>query len=242
MIGGLRSCSFIDFPGRLSAVIFLRGCNLRCPYCHNLGLLDAEGPSMGLEELVAFLSSRRGLLDGVVISGGEPTLWPGLRSLIEAVRALGYEVKLDTNGTRPEVLSELIGDGLLDYVALDLKDDPAAYAGWLGMREDPEVLARSLDIVKASGVDHELRTTVVPSRHDDEVLGRMARWAAGCRRWILQPCRANADVSSMRGSARPDVCLEEIASRLRRRHGVACHSRAETSRRRESNELGASSP
>jgi len=222
VIGGLAPCSFIDFPGRLSAVVFLHGCNLRCPYCHNPGLLDPEGPSaMEPGQLLAFLSSRRGWLDGVVFSGGEPTLQPGLRSLVAATRALGFEIKLDTNGTRPEVLSELLGDGLIDFVALDLKDEPAAYAAWLGLREAPERIARSLELVKSCGVDHELRTTVVLPYHDSERLGRLALWAAGCRRWLLQPCRPDPKLS-----AEP-LLLEVLASQLRARHGVPCLCRSE---------------
>ncbi|HUL76589.1 MAG TPA: anaerobic ribonucleoside-triphosphate reductase activating protein [Vicinamibacteria bacterium] len=227
MIGGFHPCSFLDFPGRLSAVVFLRGCNLRCPYCHNRDLLDGDGPpAMDEPALRAFLSARRGRLDGVVFSGGEPTLQPELRPLIEAARALGYRVKLDTNGTRPEVLQELLGDGLLDYVALDLKDEPAAYAEWLGMREGPEVLLHRLDVVKSSGIDHELRTTVVFARHDEERLGRMAWWARGCRRWILQPCRPDVRHAAIALNPSREAALEDLASRLHARHGVPCRCRS----------------
>lgn len=223
MIGGLVPCSFIDFPGCLSAVVFLRGCNLRCPYCHNPELLDGDAPGAMTEDgLLAFLRARQGRLGGVVFSGGEPTLRPGLRSLVQGARALGFKVKLDTNGTRPDVLAELIGDGLVDYVALDLKDEPAGYTGWLRMREAPALLLRSLDLVKASGVDHELRTTVVRSYHDEERLGRMARWAAGCRRWILQPCSPDTEQATSERPPLDNAASEAMALRLRERHGVAC--------------------
>lgn len=231
MIGGLEPCSFIDFPGCLSAVVFLRGCNLRCPFCHNAALIKSDGPRvMEGSEIIEFLASRRGRLDGVVFSGGEPTLQRGLPSLIEAARGLGFKIKLDTNGTRPELLSELLGDALLDYVALDLKDEPTAYARWLGMLEGPEVLLRSLDLIKASGVDHELRTTVVRPYHDEERLSRMARWAAGCRRWVLQSCRSDARPRSFRLDLSREAGLEELASQLRERHGVPCRCRSERSR------------
>ena len=235
MIGGLQPCSFVDFPGCLSAVVFFRGCNLRCPYCHNKRLLDGDDPpAMTETELLAFLSSRRGRLDGVVISGGEPTLQAGLRRCIEAVRVLGYKVKLDTNGTRPQVLSELIGDGLIDYVALDLKDEPHAYASWLGTHSTPEDLCRSLELVKTSGADHELRTTVTWPHHDEERLDRMARWAHGCRRWILQPCRADAKPPPSVLDPSADAVLEDLAMRLRTRHGVPCRCRSERTRLRSS--------
>lgn len=230
MIGGFEPCSLIDFPGHLAAAVFLRGCNMRCPYCHNAELIARGGPAvMRADDLMAFLARRRGLLDGVVFSGGEPTLARELRSLVERARGMGYAIKLDTNGTRPDVLAELLSDGLLDYIALDLKDEPAACGEWLGMRGSPDALVRSLDLVKSSGVEHELRTTVVPGRHDEERLDRMARWATGCRRWILQPCHFTAEWSP---SAAPtdDSALEELAARLRARHGVECYARSEIGR------------
>jgi len=225
MIGGLVRCSFVDFPGCLSAVVFLRGCNLRCPYCHNAGLLDPAGPvAIDTDALCAFLASRRGRLDGVVVSGGEPTLQPDLAGLLTRIRALGFRVKLDTNGTRPAVLEVLLSGGLLDYVALDLKDEPAGYQEWLGMPDTTDSLLRSLDVVKQSAIDHELRTTVVAGRHDDDRLDRMAGWAAGCRRWILQPCRV--DGTGGGGGAGALMALDAQAARLRTNHGINCHTRS----------------
>jgi pyruvate formate lyase activating enzyme len=226
MIGGITCCSFIDFPGRLSAVAYVRGCNLRCPYCHNAGLTDPEGPcALGPEAFLRFIESRRGRLDGVVFSGGEPTLQPRLRALIEVTRNLGFAVKLDTNGTRPDVLEDLLTQGLLDYIALDLKDEPAAYVTWLGPDDPQERLSRSLDLVKRSGVDHELRTTVVPGRHDAERLARMADSAVGCRRWILQACRRNTQCSSPSPAADEARVLDEHARRLSAAFGVNCRPR-----------------
>jgi pyruvate formate lyase activating enzyme len=227
MIGGLVPCSFIDFPGCLSAVVFLRGCNLRCPYCHNPELLDGDAPGAMTEDgLLAFLRARQGRLGGVVFSGGEPTLRPGLRSLVQGARALGFKVKLDTNGTRPDVLAELIGDGLVDYVALDLKDEPAGYTGWLRMREAPALLLRSLDLVKASGVDHELRTTVTIPRHDAGRLDSMADVARGARRWVLQPYRPGATLASDPPMAAPDrEQLMREARRIQSTHGIDCSCR-----------------
>jgi pyruvate formate lyase activating enzyme len=229
MIGGFLPCSFIDYPGRLSAVVFLRGCNLRCPYCHNPRLIDRNAPRLMSEaELLSFLGSRRGRREGVVITGGEPTLHPGLRRLVEAVRACGFQVKLDTNGTRPEMLAELLKEPLVDYIAMDLKDEPHTYAEWLGMREAPETLLRSIEIIKASGIDHELCTTVVLPRHEEGRLDHMAAIAAGCRRWVLQPYRPGSGLQSHQLFSPPgESALETLASQLRAKHGVNCFCRSE---------------
>lgn len=229
MIGGLHRCSFIDFPGRLSAVVFLRGCNLQCPYCHNAELIPKGSGRAGAEELLEFLASRRGRLDGVVFTGGEPTLRPELPMLIMGARSLGYEIKLDTNGTRPEVLSVLIDGGTLEYIALDFKDEPWQYQGWLGSCSDPEAIGLSLDLVKRSGVEHELRTTVIWPHHDPERLDRMAAWAAGCARWVLQPFRASGRLSRVTPfKDTPAEYLEEQAHRIRRIHGVDCRTRGKS--------------
>jgi pyruvate formate lyase activating enzyme len=231
MIGGFQPCSFIDYPGRLSAVVFLRGCNLRCPYCHNPGLIDPNAPRVMSEgELLSFLDLRRNRLDGVVITGGEPTLHPGLRRLIEAIRTCGFSVKLDTNGTHPEVLSELLNDCLVDYIAMDLKDEPNGYAEWLGMREPPEALLCSLEILKTSGIDHEVRTTVVLPRHEEARFDYLASLAAGCRRWVLQPYRPGRNLRVHAFFNPPsESTLETLASRLRAKHGVNCFCRSERS-------------
>lgn len=189
MIGGIIPCSFIDYPKHISAVVFLRRCNLRCPYCHNAELQTANGCAIiDKEGLIEFLSKRKGLLDGVVFSGGEPTLQPELLELIEIARAFGYKIKLDTNGTRPKILQHLVQGRLVDYVAMDLKDEPVDYDKWLGMQEPCEALQQSLDILKNSSIDYELRTTVVWPYHDQEKLSRMALYTKGCPRWFLQPC------------------------------------------------------
>ena len=227
MIGGLHRCSFIDFPGRLSAVVFLRGCNLRCPYCHNAELI-ADGPGLIDEaDLEAFLTSRRGRLDGVVFSGGEPTLRPELPGLIDRARALGYAVKLDTNGTRPDVLAALLDRRALDYVAVDFKDEPAAYTDWLSSGVEPEAVVRSLALVGTATVEHELRTTVVWPHHDPDRLDRMAAWVRDDMRWILQRYR-RPEKKTIRDDGiqePPPGYLEEQAARLRERYGLDCRTR-----------------
>ena len=133
-ISGLQKMTLLDFPGKVACTVFLHGCNFRCPFCHNAELLEGKiEPVMSREEFLAFLSKRKGLLDGVCISGGEPTLTPGLKELLQEIKAMGFATKLDTNGSRPKVLKELVGAGLVDYVAMDIKNSPNQYAATCGV-------------------------------------------------------------------------------------------------------------
>ena len=132
-IGGLQKMTLLDYPGKVACTVFLSGCNFRCPFCHNSGLLDGAQEDLSQQELLAFLEKRRGILDGVCITGGEPTLQPELPELLRRIKALGYPVKLDTNGYRPEVLEELVNEGLVDYVAMDIKNSREAYPKTAGI-------------------------------------------------------------------------------------------------------------
>ena len=133
-IAGLQKMTLLDFPGKVACTVFLQGCNFRCPFCHNSDLLGKEGPEgMTDRELLSFLEKRRGILDGVCITGGEPTLQPELENLIRAIKEMGYAVKLDTNGAKPEVLKKLSQQGLLDYVAMDIKNSPKSYGKTVGI-------------------------------------------------------------------------------------------------------------
>lgn len=189
-IAGLEKCSFVDYPGRLAAVFFVPGCNWNCFYCHNQTLLRKEAPLPRVkpEEAFDLLRSRRGLLDGVVVTGGEPTLQAGLRDFIVQVRGLGYAVKLDTNGSRPLVLGALLADGLLDYVAMDLKAPMAKYEAVCGAPVDHRDLNESIDLIMSSGIEYEFRTTVVPQLTHADVAA-MARRIRGARRYVLQQYR-----------------------------------------------------
>ena len=162
-IGGLMTFTLNDYPGKVAAIVFTQGCNFRCPFCHNGDLLDAEpGPHVVSEDaLFEFLESRRGRLDGLVISGGEPTLQPDLADFIRRVREFGYAVKLDTNGSRPRVVRELLEAGLLDFVAMDVKAPLHAYERLTGVSVAQDRIAESIRLIAASGVAHEFRTTVV---------------------------------------------------------------------------------
>ena len=177
-IVGIQKLTLLDYPGRMACTVFLDGCNFRCLFCHNAELLhpDVE-PVMTTEELLGFLTKRRGILEGVCITGGEPTIHPELPQLLRSIRALGYPVKLDTNGYRPETLRALLGEGLLDYVAMDLKSSPALYGAAVSLNApDMERIAGSIRALLDSGVDFELRTTVVRPIHDAAAIQDMGSW------------------------------------------------------------------
>lgn len=166
-LGGLVKFTLIDFPGTPAAIVFTQGCNFRCRYCHNPELVYPHlfTPSMPLEEVMAFLQRRRGTLEGVVVSGGEPTLQEDLVRFMADIKALGYKTKLDTNGTRPEVLKELIDKKLVDFIAMDLKAPLDKYALITGVEANSTVIRQSMDLILKSGLGYQFRTT-----YDKEVL------------------------------------------------------------------------
>ncbi len=163
-IGGYVPCSLSDFPGRIAAVVFTQGCNWRCPWCHNAALVYPEQftPPIPVGDILARLANRRGKLDGVVVSGGEPTLHAGLPDFLRQVRALGFATKLDTNGSHPEVVRALLAARLLDYVAMDLKAPWSRYAEATGSPVDLGALTETLALLRSSGIEHQLRTTRWP--------------------------------------------------------------------------------
>ena len=162
--GGFQPFTLSDFPGRTAAVVFTQGCNLRCPFCHNGALLTCDPHHKNLlseDEILSFLRGRKGKLDGFVVTGGEPTLQPGLIPFLRKVRALGYQIKLDTNGTRPEVIVAVQLEGLVDYIAMDLKAPLDEYGRLTGTDVCVRSIEKSIDIIANSGIEHEFRTTVV---------------------------------------------------------------------------------
>lgn len=213
-IAGLEKFSTVDFPGSLSAVVFAAGCNYRCFYCHNRHILN-EPPLLPEAEVSAFLEKRAGLLDGVVFSGGEPTLQSDLPEWLRRVRALGYRTKLDTNGSRPETLRALLAEGLLDYVAMDYKAALDGYRPLCGA--DAAGVAESLALLRDSGIPYELRTTLVPQLTEAK-LRRMAAAAPADAPWFLQLYRLQpGDEAVLRGLApyTPGE-IETLAEALRR--------------------------
>ena len=187
-IQGLQKMTLLDYPGRVACTVFLGGCDLRCPFCHNGGLVLGPMPAeLDSEDLLAFLKKRRGLLDGVCVTGGEPLLRPDLPELLSQIKALGYPVKLDTNGGRPARLRALAERGLVDYVAMDVKNSPGRYgetAGTPGLDLAP--LRESVSFLLQGTVDYEFRTTVVREFHDADSFKAIGPWIAGAKRYFLQ--------------------------------------------------------
>ncbi len=178
MIAGLQKMTLLDYPGKVACTLFLQGCNFRCPFCHNSGLLSGAGEEgLSREEFLQFLSKRRGILDGVCVTGGEPTLQPGLEELLRQIKSLGFAVKLDTNGSRPAVLKHLVAEKLVDYVAMDVKNSPDAYGTTVGVPAlNLEPVEESLRFLIEGNVEYELRTTVVAQLHDAASVTQMGRW------------------------------------------------------------------
>ena len=170
--GGYPPASFLDWEGHVSAVIFCLGCNFRCPWCHNGGLALGDGEKLDLGKILADVERRAAFLDGVVISGGEPTLQPGLPDLARAITELGLPVKLDTNGSRPEVIDALLNEGLVEHIAMDVKAPlgAAAYRRLTGVAADVEKIRASMEIIKSRATSYEFRTTYVPALHSCEDL------------------------------------------------------------------------
>ena len=181
--------TLLDWPGKVACTVFLEGCDLRCPYCHNSELLLAGSvPGIREEELLSFLEKRKGLLDGVCVTGGEALLWPDLPFLLEKIKAIGYPVKLDTNGTHPEKLKMLFREGLIDYVAMDIKNSPEKYGVTAGKPDlNLEPVRESVSWLLEEHTDYEFRTTVVRQFHTVRDMEEIGRWIAGAKRYFLQP-------------------------------------------------------
>ena len=188
MIGGLQKVTLLDFPGKVACTVFLTGCNLRCPYCHNpdLVLTKDNGKYISEKEFFEFLLSRKGKLDGVCITGGEPTLYPTLTNLIRRIREMGFLVKLDSNGTAPEILKPLLREKLLDYVAIDIKNAPSQYAETCGA-DVIEYVEKSVALLKSSNIDYEFRTTVCHPFHSPKCMEEIGRWLRNAKRYYIQP-------------------------------------------------------
>lgn len=187
-IQGLQKLTLLDYPGRTACTVFLSGCNFRCPFCHNAPLLQGDtGDAMDEDELLMFLQKRQGVLDGVAVTGGEPLLRQELPSLLEKIKALGYAVKLDTNGAFPEQLETIVQAGLADYVAMDVKNSPERYAQTIGVCE-PELtpVFKSVSFLLRGTVAYEFRTTAVAELHDDASFQKLGDWLAGAERYFIQ--------------------------------------------------------
>lgn len=224
-IAGLQKLSLVDYPGLMAATVFLPGCDFRCPFCHNASLVAPQGgagfPAADEDAFWAFLEKRRGVLQGVCISGGEPLLRDGLAQLCGRIKEMGYRVKLDTNGAHPQRLAALIDAGLLDYAAMDVKASRAHYARAAGLRDDaaPEVVRavqESARLLMEGPIAYEFRTTVVRELHDMAHLEAMADELRGAQAWYLQRYADSPDVLAGPGvlSAYDEAAMARIVERL----------------------------
>jgi len=205
IIGGLEKMTLLDYPGQLAAIVFTKGCNFRCHFCYNPLLVwpDRETDEKKYEktysafsedEFFLFLESRKGKLDGVVISGGEPTLHSDLPEFIKKIRALGYKIKLDTNGTNPKMLAKLLAENLLDYIAMDIKVPLATYEKVVGVKVNCQDLEKSVKMIVDSGLPHEFRTTVVPGLIKLSDFESMGKSIKGGDAWYLQKFKSDTEL------------------------------------------------
>lgn len=211
-IAGLQKTTLLDYPEHIACTVFLSGCNLRCPFCHNALLVlpeQATEPLMDDGELLEFLRSRLGKLDGVCVTGGEPTLNPHLPDLLRKIRALGFLIKLDTNGTRPNVVRALLDEGLVDYVAMDIKNSPARYKETCGGADVLDAVKETAALLMEKAPDYEFRTTAVHPFHTPEDIAAIARWLQGARRYFLQQFR---DSGQLIGTGMSPLNPEEMES------------------------------
>ena len=217
-IHGFQKTTLLDYPGYLACTVFFGGCNFRCPYCHNcdliVGLNDIKPYTK--DDIFDHLHKRRNVLDGVVISGGEPTLNRDLPDFIRQIKLLGYKVKLDTNGTNPDMLRSLVKDRFVDYVAMDIKQCRTKYADIVHADEfDLDAIAESVEILKASKkVDYEFRTTVCQELHEAKDMTAIGMWLSGAKAYYLQPYKESPDVLHPGFHAPDDKTMQEFVQIL----------------------------
>ena len=211
-ISGFQKMTLLDFPGKVAATIFTFGCNLRCPFCHNASLvLGGAQESYTEEEILSYLEKRKGLLDGICITGGEPLLQDGIAEFIKSIKDLGYSVKLDTNGCYPEKLKELIDSGLVDYVAMDIKNSLSKYGETVGIKNfDTAPIKESISILINSDIDFEFRTTVVSELHTVEDIKAISEEIKGAKRYFLQSFVDSGDLIGENLSAHDKSVLKEM--------------------------------
>ena len=196
-LAGLQKLTLLDFPGHVACTVFTAGCNLRCPFCHNSELvLPERNPAlMDEEDFFSFLNKRQGILEGVCVTGGEPLLQKDIAPFLRRIKELGFAVKLDTNGCFPTILRSLVEEGLVDYVAMDIKNSPARYGQTAGIPDfDLTSIRESAAFLLSGAVGYEFRTTVAAQLHDEECFEDIGRWLQGARAYFLQEFRDSGDV------------------------------------------------
>lgn len=186
IIAGLQKTTLLDYPGKVACTIFLAGCNFRCPFCQNWEIVAGKGEDIAEQTLFDFLKKRKGVLDGVCVTGGEPLINADIENFIGRIKELGYNVKLDTNGAYPEKLASLAEKKLIDTVAMDIKNCPSEYAATAGCEIDFATIDQSVKYLLSDKVDYELRTTVVDELHDEKSMLELGQWIKGAKRYYLQ--------------------------------------------------------
>lgn len=187
LCGGIEKFSLVDYEGKLATTIFLNGCNFRCPWCHNSSLISFEGEKLDLDNLYDYLNKRKNVLEAVCISGGEPTLNPYIIPLLENIKKIGYNIKLDTNGSNPDVLETLIKNNLIDYIAMDIKNDEFNYPTTIGLDNiNFNNIKKSIKLIMNSNLDYEFRTTLVKELHNEDSIKNIANLIKGANKYYLQ--------------------------------------------------------
>lgn len=208
--------TLLDYPGKMACTVFTYGCNFRCGFCHNALLVTEENSNnISEDEFFAFLKKRQGVLEGVCISGGEPTLQKDLDEFISKIKTLGYTVKLDTNGSNPNVLKKLIDKSLIDYIAMDIKNSPEKYSMTCGCEVDIALIKESVSIIMASGIDHEFRTTTVKDYHSAEDFYSIGQWLQGESKYFIQHFEDSGNLISDNLSPLDKDEMTKLAEKIR---------------------------
>lgn len=221
-ISGLQKLTVLDYPGKMAAIVFTQGCNFRCPFCQNSDLLANKESLLETSEVLEYLNFRKNLLDGVVISGGEPTIQPDLKDFIKMCKFFKLDVKLDTNGTNPKLLEELIKEKLIDYIAMDIKNSFDDYDKITGVKNPKlENIKKSIDIIKNSGLDYEFRTTIVKGFHNLDKLYSICDWIGNSKYFIQNFVKSDGVlVKNLEGFS--DEELKIINKKIKEKNPNAC--------------------
>ena len=218
VISGMQKLTLLDYPGKTACLLFTQGCNFRCPFCHNKDLLkvDVGNETISEEEVFKYLKKRQGILDGVCITGGEPLLQRDIIDFIQKVKDMGFSVKLDTNGSSPVTLKKLIDRNLLDYIAMDVKDDFDSYDKTSGIKMlNVENIKRSIEIIEKSNIEHEFRTTIVKELHDYNHLEHICEYIGKNSKYYIQNYRDCETVLNRGLTAFSDKELLDIEKKLK---------------------------
>jgi pyruvate formate lyase activating enzyme len=213
---GLQKTTLLDYPAHVAATLFTGGCNFKCPYCHNYNLISPKQPcdTYSEEEILSFLQHRQGILQGVCITGGEPTLLKSLPEFIQKVKNLSLKVKLDTNGSNPVMLKNLIENQLIDYVAMDIKTSPSQYHVITGSKQFTPSVLESVELLKNTSIPYEFRTTIVKELHTDNEILEIGKWLEGCEKYFLQTYKDNPEIPYLL-HAHNEETMEHFASLAR---------------------------